>query len=181
MKRTGWRLAAAVLAVAIALSAWRTARAAAALASASSAGERTGTGVEVRRPLRVPGGESGAPFARMAAPGRALVFVYAPDCGPCNAGMWSWTELVGAARGGPVRLHAVAPGDAPGARGYWRGLARWVDVAVSDTTTVHRALGVGSTPATLLVEDGVARHELLGPLTPAGRRRVEAFIEGSER
>lgn len=178
--RGAWKLVVGALAAVIALSGWRLVRAAADFAVAPAEAEaETGIGTAVDRPIRVSADAKGEAYRRMAAPGRAVVFVYSPECGPCNAGMGGWIDLVRHARG-RVRLHAAAPMDTPAARAYWGALERHVEVALSDSAALSAALGVRSTPATLLVEDGVVRHEFLGPLTMAARRRIGEFVEGRQ-
>ncbi|HEX8430347.1 MAG TPA: hypothetical protein VF625_03630 [Longimicrobium sp.] len=116
--------------------------------------------------------------ARVGA-GRALIFVYAPDCGPCNSNMWNWIDVARRARGRPVRLVAATPDRSDDAARYWAGLRGVVDVVVADTTALRDALDLQVTPATLLVENGVVRRQYVGPLTPAAKRRVIGFIEGA--
>jgi hypothetical protein len=171
MKRLLPGLATAALAGVLLWSGVKTVRAAEAWVRAPSAGERTGLMAAVNTPVRA--GTSG--LAKIAAAERAIVFVYAPDCGVCHANMANWTDLVADLRGGPVRLFAVAPSNTPAALGYWGGLSREVEIVTGTPAQVHAALGVGSTPATLLVERGVIRTAVVGSLTAPARGQVRAF------
>ncbi|HEX8318125.1 hypothetical protein [Longimicrobium sp.] len=171
MKRWLPGLATAALVAVLLWSGVKTARAAAALAAAPGAGERAGLVEPVNTPVRAtaPGLET------IAAAERALVFVYAPDCAVCHANMANWTDLVADLRGGPVRLFAIAPSGTPAALAYWGALSREVQIITGTPAQVHGAFGVGSTPATLLVERGVVRGKVTGSLTGAARRQVRAF------
>lgn len=171
MKRFLPGLATAALLAVLLWSGVKTARAAAALARAPGAGERAGLVEPVNTPVRAtaPG------LVKIAAAERALVFIYAPDCTVCHANMANWMDLVADLRGGPVRLFAVAPSGTPAALAYWGALSREVQIVTGTPAQMYGAFGVGSTPATLLVERGVVRGKVTGSLTGAAQRQVRAF------
>ena len=176
MKRLLPGLATATLVGVLLWSGAKTARAAAELARAPSLGERTGLMEAANTPVR-----AGTPgLAKIAAAERAIVFVYASDCAVCHANMANWTDLVADLRGGPVRLFAVAPSSTPAALGYWGALSREVEIVTGTPAQLYGAFGVGSTPATLLVERGVIRGKVIGSLTEAAQRQVRAFAAPSQ-
>jgi hypothetical protein len=175
MRRHAPHVITALLACVLLLSGWKTARAAAAWARAPHAGERTGLATPRNAPVRA---EGAAPLAAVARAERAVVFVYLPDCQVCHANMANWIDLVAETRGAEVKLYAVAAVDDPRALAYWSGLEGHVRVMAAAPRQVHGALGVGSTPATLLVQDGRVRGQILGALTPAGKAEVLRFARG---
>lgn len=172
MKRRGQRIATALLVGVLALSGWKAARASAAIVRAPRAGEQAGLATLRSAPVRA---EATGPLGEIARAERAVVFVYTPDCSVCHANMASWIDLVGALRGGGATLYAVSPADTPEARAYWGGLARHVRIVIAAPAEVHRAFGVQATPATLLVQDGTVRGEIIGSLTAAARAQVRRF------
>lgn len=172
MKCRGHAIVTALLVAVLALSGWKAARASVLLARAPRAGEQTGVATVRDAPIRT---RAAGPLAEIARAERAVVFVYTPDCSVCHANMANWIDLVGALRGGTTALYAVSPMDTPAARAYWGGLARDVRVVVAAPRDVHRAFGVGATPATLLVRDGTVRGEIIGSLTAAARAQVRRF------
>jgi hypothetical protein len=172
MRARAWSALAAVLVLWIMLSGWKVARSVADFARAPAAAREAGLARPRDVPIRV---EAGGPLAELAALDRAIVFVYAPGCAVGAANMANWTELVRAARGGPARLVAVAPERTAAARAYWGGLAREVRVLAAPPAAVREALGVESTPVTLLVERGRIRGELTGALTAPARAQVLRF------
>ena len=113
----------------------------------------------------------------MAAPGRAVVFVYSPECAFSRDNMWNWIDVVRAADA-PVRFYAVSPKEVEEAGGYWAGMSRRVTVVGSDPRTLGAVFRVGSTPATVLVADGRVEATYPGALTPEARRRVLRFVQG---
>ncbi|HEU0014454.1 MAG TPA: hypothetical protein VFQ45_12265 [Longimicrobium sp.] len=173
MMRHAWKAAALLLAAVIALCAWRAVGTVRALARAPAAGERTGLGSAADRVLSLPRDH---PLGRIALPGRAVVFAYSPDCAVCHANMANWIDIASHARASGMRLIAAAPVQTEDARRYWEPLGESVDVILSDTAMLARVLGVGGTPATLLVHDGVVRRVYDGALTPAARRQVMGFV-----
>jgi hypothetical protein len=175
MKRHAKRIITAVLAGVLLLSGWKTARAAAMWVRAPHAGERTGLAKPRNAPVRT---ESASPLAQVARAERAVVFIYLPDCQVCHANMANWIDLVRELRGGGVELYAIAPVRTPAAHAYWDGLDRHVRVITATPREVHTAFDVGNTPATLLVQDGRVRGEILGALTPAGMAQVRRFVRG---
>jgi hypothetical protein len=175
MRRHAPRIITAVLASLLLLSGWKTARAAALWARAPHAGERTGLATPRDAPVRA---GSASPLAEVGKAKRAIVFVYLPDCQVCHANMANWIDLVGETRGADVELYAVAAIDDPRALEFWSGLEGHVRVMVAAPREVHGALGVGSTPATVLVQDGRVRGQVLGALTPAGKAGVLRFARG---
>jgi plasmid stabilization system protein ParE len=175
MRRHAPRIITAVLAALLLLSGWKTARAAAVWIRAPHAGERTGRATPRDAPVRA---EAAPALAEIARSRRALVFVYLPDCQVCHSNMANWIDLVRETRGAEVELYAVAAVDDPRALEYWRGLERHVRVLAAAPRAVHGALGVANTPATLLVQEGRVRGQILGALTPAGRAEVLRFTRG---
>lgn len=178
MSGAAWKGAAVLLAGGIALFAAQTARA---VRSYAAAPELTGRVVaEGERDFRVvfPANAAGGALAGAAAPGRAVVFVYSPECAYSRDNVWNWIDVVRAAPEGAVRFYAVSPKEVEGADGYWAGLARRVTIAASDPGTLVAAFRVTSTPATVLVEDGRVVATYQGALTPAARRRVLSFVQG---
>ena len=174
MKTQLWRGAIVVLALGILLCAWQTIDAIKAFASAATLTEAVTA--EGQRGFALDSLPDA--FASVAGPGRAVVFVYAPECGACNDNMWNWIDAVRGAQSGAVRFYAVGPKRSPASRGYWRGMEGRVEVIESDEKTVFDRFRVTVTPATLLVSDGVVKRTYLGPLTPAARRTVLRFVEG---
>ncbi|WP_420127424.1 peroxiredoxin family protein [Longimicrobium sp.] len=175
MRRQAHHIITAVLVGVLLLSGWKTARAAATWARAPHAGERTGLATPRDAPVRAP---AGSPLAEVARAQRAIVFVYLPDCQVCHANMANWIDLVGETRDADVDLYAVAPAQpahTAAAQDYWAGLDRHVRVITATPAGVHAAFGVGNTPATLLIQDGRVRGEILGALTPAGKAAVLRF------
>jgi hypothetical protein len=175
MRRHAPHIITAVLAATLLLSGWKAARAAAAWVRAPHTGERTGLATPRNVPVRADGA---SPLAQVARAERAIVFVYLPDCQVCHANMANWIDIVGEARDAGVTLYAVAAVDDPRALEYWRGLDREVRVRTAAPGEVHGALGVENTPATLLVQDGRVRGQILGALTPAGKAEVLRFARG---
>lgn len=174
MSDRGWNAVAVLLAISVVASGWKAANAAGQWWRAPDAAELTGTVKEVRRAV----GGTG-PLAAAARARRAIVFVYAHDCSASNAGMWSWMDVVREARHAPVELLAVTPVESATAQAYWDGLERHVRVLAAPPAEVHGALGVGATPATLLVENGEVRGEILGALTGAGKAQVLDFVRSA--
>lgn len=172
MRRHAPRLVTAILAGVVALSGWKAARASVALVHAPQAAERTGLATPRNTRVRA---RPASPLAEIARSGRAIVFVYSPDCTVCHANMANWIDVVGELRGGPAALYAVAPMDTPPALAYWGELDRHVRIITATPAQVHAALGVSSTPATLLVGQGHVRGEIVGSLTGAARAQVRAF------
>lgn|GEM_PF-3059143 len=170
-----WRGAALLLAGVAALGAARVASGVAEWRVAPRAGAAADLGTARFDTLR----DAGTGLRARVGSGRALIFVYAPDCGPCNSNMWNWIDVARRARGRPVRLVAVTPDRGGEAARYWAGLRGVVDVVAADTTALRDALHLQVTPATLLLENGVVRRQYVGPLTPAAKRRVIGFIEGA--
>lgn len=175
MRRHAPRIITAVLTMLLLLSGWKTARAATVWIRAPHAGERTGRSTPRDAPVRA---EATSPLAAVARAERAIVFVYLPDCQVCHSNMANWIDIVGETRGADVELYAVAAVDDPWALEYWRGLQRHVRVMAASPREVHGALGVGNTPATLLVQDGRVRGQILGALTPAAKAEVLRFARG---
>lgn len=171
MKRRGRRIVTALLVAVLALSGWKAARASVSIVRAPRAGEQAGLAKVRSAPVRA---EARGPLGEIARAERAVVFVYTPDCSVCHANMANWTDLVGTLRGGAT-LYAVSPADTPEARAYWGGLARHVRIVIAAPAKVHRAFGVQATPATLLVQDGTVRGEIIGSLTTAARAQVRRF------
>jgi hypothetical protein len=178
MRRHTHHLITAALVGVLLLSGWKTARAAAVWSRAPHAGERTGLATPRNAPVRAP---AGSPLAEVARAERAIVFVYLPDCQVCHANMANWIDLVGETRDADVELYAVAPAhpaQSGAAREYWAGLDRHVRVITATPAAVHAAFDVGNTPATLMVQKGQVRGEILGALTPAGKAEVLRFARG---
>lgn len=169
-----WGAAAILLAAGIALCAVDTVAAARRYAAAPALTERVAA--EGPRGFRL--AAEGGPLAGAAAPGRAVIFVYATECGPSRDNMWNWIDAVRAARGPAVRFYAAAPSSDRGARGYWAGLERRVAASRVEPEALGALLRVSSTPATVLVADGRVERTYLGPLTPAARRAVLRFVAG---
>lgn len=176
MRNAGAAVTALLVALLLA-SGFKAARASAALLRAADVSERTGLVEPRNAPLRA---RAGTAMSRIAAADRALVFVYAPDCAVCHANMANWIDLVGELNGGPAALYAVAPMDTPATRAYWGPLTRHVGVVTATPEEVHTALGVGATPATLLVERGVVRGAVAGALSAAALGQLHAFARGEE-
>ena len=172
MMRRGQLMITALLVAVLALSGWKAIDATTTLSRAPRAGEQAGLATVRTTPVRA---EATGPLVEIARAERAIVFVYTPDCSVCHANMANWIDLVGAARGGTTALYAVSPMDTPAARAYWGGLERHVRVVTAAPAEVHRAFGVQATPATLLVEDGTVRGEIIGSLTAAARAQVRRF------
>jgi hypothetical protein len=175
MRRHGLRIITAVLAGILLLSGWKTARAVATWIRAPHASERTGLATPRGAPVRA---GPASPLAEVARARRAIVFVYLPDCQVCHSNMANWIDMVGQTQDADVELYAVAAVDDPRALDYWSGLQRHVRVMAAAAREVHGALGVGSTPATLLVQDVQVRGQILGALTPAGMGQVLRFARG---
>lgn len=173
MRRHAPRIVTALLVGILLLSAWKTARAAATWVHAPQAGERTGLVTPRNTPIRA---REGSPLAQVAGAERAIVFIYLPDCSVCHANMANWIDIVGELRDADVELYAVAPVESPQARAYFGGLARHVRVITGTPAEVHGAFDVGNTPATLLVQNGKVRGEILGALTPAGKAQVLRLV-----
>ena len=172
MKTQVWRASMAAVALGILFCAWQTIDAIKAFASAYTlTGAVTAEG---QRDFAL--APATGVFAGVAAPGKAGVFVYAPECGACNDNMWNWIDAVRSSRPGAVRFYAVGPKRNPPSRGYWRGMEGKVEVIESDEKAVFDLFRVTVTPATLLVSDGVVQRTYLGPLTPAARRAVLRFV-----
>jgi hypothetical protein len=174
VRRAAWGAAASLFAAGIALSAVDTVRAARRYAAAPALADRVAA--EGPRGFRL--AAEGGPLADAAGPGRAVIFVYAAECGPSRDNMWNWIDAVRAARDPGVRFLAVAPSTDSGARGYWAGLADRVAVTRAEPEALGALLRVSSTPATVLVENGRVQRTYLGPLTPAARRAVLRFVAG---
>lgn len=175
MRRHAHGILTAALVILLLLSGWKTARAAATWARAPHAGERTGLSTPRNTPVRA---DAASPLAEVARAERAIVFVYLPDCQVCHANMANWIDLVAETRDADVDMYAVAPvqpAQAAAAHDYWAGLDRHVRVVTATPAAVHGAFGVGNTPATLLIQDGQVRGEILGALTPAGKAEVLRF------
>ncbi|HEU0301017.1 MAG TPA: redoxin family protein [Longimicrobium sp.] len=169
-RRSRWIIASLV--AVLASSGWKAARASVTIARAPRAGEQAGLATVRGAPVRA---EAEGPLAKITRAERAVVFIYAPDCSVCHANMANWIDLVGTLRGGATALYAVSPTDTPAARAYWGALERHVRVVIAAPAQVHRAFGVQATPATLLVQDGTVRGEIIGSLTAAGRAQVRRF------
>ena len=172
MRRRAGGIVTALLVAVLALSGWKAARAAVAVAQAPRAGGQAGLATVRSAPVRAQGAGRLAEIARAE---RAVVFVYTPDCSVCHANMANWIDLVGALRGERLALYAVSPADTPPARAYWGALERHVRIVIAAPAEVHRALGVSTTPATLLVKEGTVRGEIIGSLTAAARAQVRRF------
>jgi hypothetical protein len=173
-----WKGAAVLLAGGIVLFTAQTARAVRSYAAAPGLTGRVVAEGEHGFRLAFPESDAGRALAGAAVPGRAVVFVYSPECAYSRDNMWNWIDVVRAAPEGAVRFYAVSPKAVEGASGYWAGLARRLTVAVSDPGTLGAAFRVTSTPATVLVEDGRVVVTYQGALTPAARRRVLSFVRG---
>lgn len=116
--------------------------------------------------------DGGGPIDR-ASLRRGLVLVYDPECVPCGANHWNWTEM---ARDLPAGVALVALTlEGRGGEGYWDGMPR-VRVAEADSATLRDVLRAPSTPTTLLVLDGTVRRAYAGPLTAAMRADLRARL-----
>ena len=177
MMRRAAGAATALLVAVLLFSGWKAAAASVTWVRAPGAGARTGLLTVRNVPVRAP---AAGPLAEIARAERAIVFIYSPDCAVCHANMANWIDLVGELRGGPVALYAVAPMDTPPARAYWGGLGRHVRVVTATPAEVHTAFGVEATPATLLVERGALRGEVVGSLTAAGLAQVRRFAAAGQ-
>ncbi|HYJ78360.1 MAG TPA: hypothetical protein VEW03_02065, partial [Longimicrobiaceae bacterium] len=121
----------ALLAMGIVLCAWQTIDAIKAFASASTLTELVTAEGQRSFSLAAPP----PALAGVAAPGRSVVFVYAPECGACNDNMWNWVDALRSADGS-VRFYAVGPKRTRASHGYWRGMQSRVRVVESDEKTV---------------------------------------------
>lgn len=172
MRRHAFPLVTALLVAVLLLSGWKAARASAALVRAPGMVEKTGLATARNAPVRAP---RGSPLAEIGTAERAIVFVYSPECQVSHANMANWTDLVAELRGGSAALYAVAPVQSPEADAYWGGLRRHVRVITGTPEQVHTAFDVGNTPATLLLQRGVVRGQVIGPLTAAAARQIRSF------
>lgn len=172
MKNRIYAAAVVLLALVLAGSGWNGVRAIHQFTMARTDAERSGTPKERDDAVRA---KPGTPLAELSRAGRAIVFVFSPGCAPSRANMANWTEIVRETRGSGVALFAVGPVSPDSAAAFWGELARHVRVIGMPAQEIDAALGVRSTPATLLVENGRIRAEAAGPLRQAARRRLSAF------
>ena len=186
-RRTAFAALDALLLVLLLLTVARGVRAAGAVADdrdaarAYGAGTRRNLGLDGVVARRVDGGGP----VDLGAMRSGLVLLFDPACVPSAANMWNWVDLVRAlGPDGPpvVALTLDTVGDPAG---YWEGLREEVTVAVADTATLRDRLRIGSTPATLLVENGAVRWQYVGPLdtvaTAGILRRLRAPREEGAR
>lgn len=178
MRKTLYVIGIAAPLAVMAASAARAASGAADWFGAPANAEAFGRPVPRDRPVAVTSRES--PLAAVAEAERAIVFVFAADCEVCHVNMANWTELVRTLRGREVALIALSPREKPGAREYWRELGRRVRVVTAPAEEIRAALGVESTPATLMVSRGRVRAEALGTLSAAAWTQFRLFGEGHE-
>jgi hypothetical protein len=108
-----------------------------------------------------------------------VVFVFDPECGPCNLNVSNWIDVVAASADGHVGLYALGVVDLAEALDYWRPLAS-VTPLVTDVPTMER-LGIGGTPATLVVRDGELVWMHTGPLGTTTLRGLVEFARGTAR
>jgi hypothetical protein len=114
----------------------------------------------------------------VAAPGQSgLVLVFDPECVPCGANMWNWTELARELPRG-LRLVALTVEGARGGDGYWTGLTGRVDVLAVDSAAMRDVLRVGTTPTTLVVKNGTVVREYVGALTSVAKDELIAELGG---
>lgn len=159
--------------------------AAMALPRAQERAEEMSVGAESRnRPLegmsaRVVGDPAGA-RVELSSLDDAVVLVFDAACVPCAGNQWNWTNLLREARGSGARVVALTLEPAKGAEEYWKP---WPDVQVlaADTATLRDELKLLSTPATLVVRDGMVRRAYRGPLSAPATEQLAAFLRGGGR
>jgi hypothetical protein len=162
---------------------WKVARAATAIARTPGSVERLWggndldiklAGIRVRR-LDGVANTPGAPADSLDLGSLpfAVIFVFDPHCGPTNANMANWTDLVREAPpGAPLYSLSYRQRDLGPVLRYWDGMHARVQTLGTDTATLVRRLGVGGTPTTLLVRNGKIRHSWKGFLMPQARAQL---------
>ncbi len=109
----------------------------------------------------------------------ALLLVFDPDCGPCNANMANWIDLLAATRQtgvGVVALRLNRTSDNSD-RPYWSAFEGRVPVFLSDSTSMVAA-GLRATPTTILIRHGRVAAEFVGILN---RREMQQLTEEVQR
>ena len=177
MRARSYTGATVLLALVLALNGWKAALAAQRWVRAPAEARASGAPTARAIPVRA---APGSPLHPIAASRRALVFVFSPDCSVSRANTANWTALVRQARGAKVEIFAVGPVDARAARAYWGGLGRRVRVLSAPAKEIEHALGVQSTPVTMMVANGRVRAQAAGPLRDAARDRLAAFARGAD-
>ncbi|HEX2095723.1 MAG TPA: hypothetical protein VHG28_25215 [Longimicrobiaceae bacterium] len=179
MRHHLWKALVVALGAGTAFFGWKTVAAVASYATAPGLTEIVAAEGEQGFRLPSTGGTDADYLREIAEPGRAVVFVFSPECGACNDNMWNWVDVVHGARDGSIRFFALGVTPSSEANRYWAGLARRIRVVQADPKRVHEALRVESTPTTLLVRNGVVVRAYVGPLTPLARRHVLEFVGGA--
>ncbi|HET6764031.1 MAG TPA: hypothetical protein VFH27_10165 [Longimicrobiaceae bacterium] len=115
--------------------------------------------------------------AALASADRAVVFVYAADCTPCNRNMWNWIDLLRSPNA-TAQFYAIATpkGKDPS---YWSRFGQQVKVVDADSAVLDGVLSVPVTPTTLLIEKGVVTAEYRGGLSAAGKAEIAGFLHGT--
>lgn len=110
---------------------------------------------------------------------RAVVFVFSPGCEISRANMANWTEIIRSGQGSGVSFFAVGPVDAASAMEYWGPLAKHIRIIASDPSGLNKALGVDTTPVTLVIARGRIRSKAEGPLRIAALEQLRSVVRGS--
>jgi len=171
LARTLIKMACASLLVLALAGGWEVARAATAIARTRGSVDRMWSGNDVNVPL------AGIRVRRLdGAPGDSLdlgslpfavIFVFDPHCGPTNANMANWTDLVREAPpGAPLYALSYRQRDLDPVLRYWDGMHARVQTLGTDTSTMVGRMKVGGTPTTLLVRNGTVRRSWKGFLVP---------------
>lgn len=98
---------------------------------------------------------------------RTLLLLFDPDCGPCNANMANWIDLLSQTRS--ARTGVIALGlRATDPDQYWEVFEGRIPVYTADSTNITRA-GFRATPTTMLILNGRVTHEFVGVLNERER------------
>lgn len=123
--------------------------------------------------------ESSAQELDLGALGRTIVLVFDPDCGPCNANMANWIDVLAGVRDAGIGALALGLADTSRAMGeYWEPFGGLVPVFLADSASIVEA-GFRATPTTALIFDGRVAREFVGILNTREQEDLLAAIEAA--